>query len=103
MYIYILKYIYINIYIYIYIYINKYIYYIYTYNLIRKYMYVYIGRGKSIVVEAVISDKIIKNVLKSSVHDMIETNRQKNHIGSAMAGSIGMYIYVYIRIYIYYV
>jgi hydroxymethylglutaryl-CoA reductase (NADPH) len=40
-------------------------------------------------VEAVISDKIVKNVLKSSVYDMIETNKQKNHIGSAMAGSIG--------------
>eukprot|EP01035_Chromulina_nebulosa_P018897 gene18897-24695_t len=48
-----------------------------------------LGRGKSIVVEAIIPDKIVKNVLKSSVHDMIETNKQKNHIGSAMAGSIG--------------
>eukprot|EP01036_Dinobryon_divergens_P033397 gene33397-43174_t len=48
-----------------------------------------LGRGKSIVVEAVIPDKIVKSVLKSSVHDMIETNKQKNHIGSAMAGSIG--------------
>lgn len=48
-----------------------------------------LGRGKSIVVEAVIPDKIVKTVLKSSVHDMIETNKQKNHIGSAMAGSIG--------------
>lgn len=45
-----------------------------------------LGRGKSIVVEAVIPDKIVKNVLKSSVYDMIETNKQKNHIGSAMAG-----------------
>ncbi len=26
----------------------------------------------------------MKSVLKSSVHDMIETNKQKNHIGSAM-------------------
>lgn len=48
-----------------------------------------LGRGKSVVVEAVIPDKVVKNVLKSSVHDMIETNKQKNHIGSAMAGSIG--------------
>ena len=45
-----------------------------------------LGRGKSIVVEAVIPDKIVKSVLKSSVYDMIETNKQKNHIGSAMAG-----------------
>jgi len=50
-----------------------------------------LGRGKSIVVEAVIPDSIVKNVLKSSVRDMIETNKQKNHIGSAMAGSIGGY------------
>lgn len=28
----------------------------------------------------------MKSVLKSSVYDMIETNKQKNHIGSAMAG-----------------
>jgi len=48
-----------------------------------------LGRGKSIVVEAVIPERIVKTVLKSSVHDMIETNKQKNHIGSAMAGSIG--------------
>jgi len=48
-----------------------------------------LGRGKSIVVEAVIPESIVKNVLKSSVSEMIETNRQKNHIGSAMAGSVG--------------
>eukprot|EP00606_Chrysophyceae_sp_TOSAG23-5_P000599 GSChrysophyteH2.ASY1.ANO1.333.1 assembled CDS len=48
-----------------------------------------LGRGKSVIVEAVIPDRIVKTVLKSSVHDMIETNKQKNHIGSAMAGSIG--------------
>jgi hydroxymethylglutaryl-CoA reductase (NADPH) len=33
----------------------------------------------------------VKSVLKSSVPAMIETNKQKNHIGSAMAGSIGGY------------
>lgn len=48
-----------------------------------------LGRGKSIVVEAVVPESVVKSVLKSSVTDMIETNRQKNHIGSAMAGSIG--------------
>lgn len=50
-----------------------------------------LGRGKSIVVEAVIPESVVKSVLKSSVADMIETNKQKNHIGSAMAGSIGGY------------
>ena len=49
----------------------------------------FVGRGKSVVCEAVIPDSIVRNTLKSSVHDMIETNKQKNHIGSAMAGSIG--------------
>lgn len=47
------------------------------------------GRGKSVVCEAVIPEHIVTGVLKSSVYDMIETNKQKNHIGSAMAGSIG--------------
>jgi hypothetical protein len=44
------------------------------------------GRGKSIVVEAVIPEKIVKSVLKCTVNDMVETNKQKNYIGSAMAG-----------------
>jgi len=48
-----------------------------------------LGRGKSVVVEAVIPEKIVKGVLKSSVYDMIETNKHKNLIGSALAGSIG--------------
>ena len=48
-----------------------------------------LGRGKSVVVEAVIPEKIVKSVLKTTCHDIIESNRQKNHIGSAMAGSIG--------------
>ena len=47
-----------------------------------------LGRGKSVVVEAIIPEKIVSSVLKSSVQAMIETNNQKNHIGSAMAGSI---------------
>lgn len=48
-----------------------------------------LGRGKSIVVEAIIPESIVKSVLKSTVADMIETNKHKNLIGSAMAGSIG--------------
>jgi len=48
-----------------------------------------LGRGKSVVVEAVIPEHIVSGVLKSTVKEMIETNRQKNLIGSAMAGSIG--------------
>lgn len=48
-----------------------------------------LGRGKSVVAEAIIPEHIVKNVLKSSVNEMIETNKQKNLVGSAMAGSIG--------------
>lgn len=48
-----------------------------------------LGRGKSVVVEAVIPERIVKSVLKTSTHEIIESNKQKNHIGSAMAGSIG--------------
>jgi hydroxymethylglutaryl-CoA reductase (NADPH) len=48
-----------------------------------------LGRGKSVVVEAIIPEVVVKTVLKSSVYDMIETNKQKNLVGSAMAGSIG--------------
>jgi hydroxymethylglutaryl-CoA reductase (NADPH) len=48
-----------------------------------------LGRGKSIVCEATIPESVVKSVLKTSVHEIIESNKQKNHIGSAMAGSIG--------------
>merc|ERR1711871_946284 len=47
------------------------------------------GRGKSIVVEAIIPADIVKSVLKSNVDDMIKTSKEKCLIGSAMAGSVG--------------
>ncbi|XP_064619834.1 3-hydroxy-3-methylglutaryl-coenzyme A reductase-like isoform X2 [Lineus longissimus] len=47
------------------------------------------GRGKSVVVEGVISAAIVKSVLKTSVHALVDLNISKNLIGSAMAGSIG--------------
>ncbi|KAJ3070066.1 3-hydroxy-3-methylglutaryl-coenzyme A (HMG-CoA) reductase isozyme [Podochytrium sp. JEL0797] len=47
------------------------------------------GRGKSVVVDAVIPGTIVRNVLKTSVAAMVELNISKNLIGSAMAGSIG--------------
>lgn len=49
------------------------------------------GRGKSVVVEAIIKGDIVKRVLKTTVSDMILLNQSKNLIGSAMAGSIGGY------------
>lgn len=48
-----------------------------------------LGRGKSVVVEAVIPERVVKSVLKTTVQAMIETNKQKNHVGSAMAASVG--------------
>ncbi|CAM9694841.1 unnamed protein product [Ascophyllum nodosum] len=47
------------------------------------------GRGKSIVCEARIPSKYIESTLKTSVKAMVETNLQKNLIGSAMAGALG--------------
>jgi hydroxymethylglutaryl-CoA reductase (NADPH) len=48
-----------------------------------------LGRGKSIVVECIIPEKVVHSVLKTTVEAIVEANKQKNHIGSAMAGSIG--------------
>ncbi|QDS70289.1 hypothetical protein FKW77_007983 [Venturia effusa] len=47
------------------------------------------GRGKSVVAEAIIPERIVRTVLKSSVDALVELNISKNLIGSAMAGSIG--------------
>uniref|UniRef100_A0A8C0A992 3-hydroxy-3-methylglutaryl-coenzyme A reductase n=1 Tax=Bos mutus grunniens TaxID=30521 RepID=A0A8C0A992_BOSMU len=47
------------------------------------------GRGKSVVCEAVIPAKVVREVLKTTTEAMIEVNINKNLVGSAMAGSIG--------------
>ncbi|XP_048735547.2 3-hydroxy-3-methylglutaryl-coenzyme A reductase-like [Ostrea edulis] len=47
------------------------------------------GRGKSVVCDAVIPSKVVKNVLKTNVSALVDLNVNKNLIGSAMAGSIG--------------
>ncbi|RWS13072.1 3-hydroxy-3-methylglutaryl-coenzyme A reductase-like protein [Dinothrombium tinctorium] len=47
------------------------------------------GRGKSVVCEAEIPAKIVKEVLKTSVSALVDVNISKNLIGSAMCGSIG--------------
>ncbi|KAF7250567.1 3-hydroxy-3-methylglutaryl-coenzyme A reductase [Varanus komodoensis] len=49
------------------------------------------GRGKSVVCEAVVPAKVVKEVLKTTTEAMIEVNINKNLVGSAMAGSIGGY------------
>lgn len=47
------------------------------------------GRGKRVVVENVIDNIVIKNVLKTTTHKLVELNNAKNYIGSALAGTIG--------------
>ena len=47
------------------------------------------GRGKSVVVEAIIPADVVRKTLKTTVQAMVHTNIQKNLIGSAMAGTIG--------------
>ncbi|XP_002131486.2 3-hydroxy-3-methylglutaryl-coenzyme A reductase-like [Ciona intestinalis] len=47
------------------------------------------GRGKSVVCEAVIPAKVVKDVLRTNISTLTHLNRCKNHIGSAMSGSIG--------------
>nr|XP_035941323.1 3-hydroxy-3-methylglutaryl-Coenzyme A reductase isoform X2 [Halichoerus grypus] len=49
------------------------------------------GRGKSVVCEAVIPAKVVREVLKTTTEALIEVNISKNLVGSAMAGSIGGY------------
>eukprot|EP00529_Nitzschia_sp_RCC80_P016964 CAMPEP_0113516262 /NCGR_PEP_ID=MMETSP0014_2-20120614/41451_1 /TAXON_ID=2857 /ORGANISM="Nitzschia sp." /LENGTH=645 /DNA_ID=CAMNT_0000413019 /DNA_START=123 /DNA_END=2060 /DNA_ORIENTATION=+ /assembly_acc=CAM_ASM_000159 len=47
------------------------------------------GRGKSVVVEAIIPKDVVRGTLKTTVDALVHTNTNKNLIGSAMAGSIG--------------
>jgi hydroxymethylglutaryl-CoA reductase (NADPH) len=47
------------------------------------------GRGKSVVVEATIPKDVVRTTLKTSVKGIVETNLQKNLIGSAMACTVG--------------
>nr|ADI80346.1 3-hydroxy-3-methylglutaryl coenzyme A reductase [Panax ginseng] len=47
------------------------------------------GRGKSVVCEAIITDDVVKKVLKTTVPALVELNMVKNLAGSAVAGSLG--------------
>lgn len=47
------------------------------------------GRGKSVVAEALVSNDVIRNVLKTSVSALVDLNVNKNLVGSVVAGSIG--------------
>jgi len=47
------------------------------------------GRGKSVIAEAIVPGRVVKDVLKTSIPDLVELHIAKNLVGSAMAGSIG--------------
>nr|ADN39417.1 3-hydroxy-3-methylglutaryl-coenzyme A reductase [Withania somnifera] len=47
------------------------------------------GRGKSVVCEAIITEEVVKKVLKTEVATLVELNMLKNLTGSAMAGALG--------------
>ncbi|KAJ8550170.1 hypothetical protein K7X08_033877 [Anisodus acutangulus] len=47
------------------------------------------GRGKSVVCEAIITEEVVKKVLKTEVAALVELNMLKNLTGSAMAGALG--------------
>ncbi len=47
------------------------------------------GRGKSVVAEAIISNDILEQTLKTNAGRLVELNQSKNLLGSIMAGSIG--------------
>ncbi|KAK2879359.1 hypothetical protein FQN49_000969 [Arthroderma sp. PD_2] len=47
------------------------------------------GRGKSISAQATIPGEIVRTALKTDVDTLVDLNRSKNLIGSAVAGSIG--------------
>ena len=47
------------------------------------------GRGKSVVCEAVITEAVVRKVLKTTVPALLELNMLKNLTGSALAGAMG--------------
>ncbi|KAI4320900.1 hypothetical protein MLD38_034333 [Melastoma candidum] len=47
------------------------------------------GRGKSVVCEAIITEDVVKKVLKTNVASLVELNMLKNLTGSAIAGALG--------------
>nr|AHY03303.1 HMG-CoA reductase 2 [Camellia sinensis] len=47
------------------------------------------GRGKSVVCEAIITEEVVRKVLKTTVPSLVELNMLKNLAGSAVAGALG--------------
>lgn len=53
-----------------------------------------LGRGKSVVAEAIIKRDVVESVLKASVDDMVDVNNRKNLLGTSLAGGIGLNAHV---------
>lgn len=47
------------------------------------------GRGKTVLAEAVISRKVVEDILKTTPEEIVDLNYRKNLVGSALAGSLG--------------
>lgn len=47
------------------------------------------GRGKKVWAEAVLPQKIVKEVLKTNTKKIVAVSEQKNHLGSIISGSMG--------------
>ncbi|KAG6484978.1 3-hydroxy-3-methylglutaryl-coenzyme A reductase 3-like [Zingiber officinale] len=47
------------------------------------------GRGKSVACEAIIKEEVVEKVLKINIPALVELNKIKNLVGSALAGSLG--------------
>ncbi|UYV72494.1 HMGCR [Cordylochernes scorpioides] len=47
------------------------------------------GRGKSVVCEAVVPQRIVQTVLKTTTAALVDLNTAKNLVGSALAGTLG--------------
>lgn len=47
------------------------------------------GRGRRVVAECTLTEKTVKNLLKTTPDMLVETNYRKNLVGSAQAGSYG--------------
>jgi len=47
------------------------------------------GRGKTVIAEVVLSEKVVKEILKTTPEKMIDTSFRKHWIGSGQAGAYG--------------
>ncbi len=53
------------------------------------YINILMGRGKTVVAEAVLKKDVVENTLKTTVDEMINVNIRKNMLGTSYAGGLG--------------